>query len=147
MFTHVLVPTDGSPLSNKAVEAAVKLAKENSAKITFLNVQPEYSFPVMIDLPVSFDVSQTDYQASAVKRANQVLDAARQQAAAAQLVCDTQPVLNNQPWDAICKAAESLRCDLIMMASHGRRGFDAVLLGSETQKVLTHSKVPVLVYR
>lgn len=147
MFTHILVPTDGSPLSNKAVEAAVKLAKENSAKITFLNVQPEYTFPVMIDLPVSFDISQTEYQSSAMKRATQILDAARQQAAAGNVTCDAQPVLNNQPWDAICKAANSLKCDLVMMASHGRRGFDAVLIGSETQKVLTHSKVPVLVYR
>ena len=61
--------------------------------------------------------------------------------------CDVQRVLHNQPWQAICQASRSLGCDLIMMASHGRRGFEAVLLGSETQRVLTHSKVPVLVYR
>lgn len=147
MFTHILVPTDGSALSDKAVRAAVQMARENQAKITFLNVQPEYTFPVMVDLPVSFDISQSDYQASALRRAKQILDRAREEAGGAQLQCDAQPVLDNQPWAAICKAAESLKCDLIMMASHGRRGIDAVLLGSETQKVLTHSTVPVLVYR
>ena len=80
MFTHILVPTDGSPLSEKAVHAAVCIAKENDAKITFLNVQPEYTFPVMIDLPVSFDISQTEYQASAMRRANEILDHARREA-------------------------------------------------------------------
>lgn len=147
MFTHILVPTDGSALSNKAVQAAARLAKENQAKITFLNVQPEYTFPVMIDLPVSFDVSQKEYQSSALRRAAEILEHAKKVAAEQEVPCDAQPVLHNQPWEAICRAAKSLHCDLIMMASHGRRGIDAVLLGSETQKVLTHSKVPVLVYR
>ena len=147
MFTHILVPTDGSPLSEKAVHAAVCLAKENDAKLTFLNVQPEYTFPVMIDLPVSFDISQTEYQAGAMKRAREILDQARREAVESKVPHDLQPVLNNQPWDAICKAADTLKCDLVMMASHGRSGLDALLLGSETQKVLTHSKVPVLVYR
>lgn len=147
MFSHILVPTDGSPLSNKAVTAAVRLAKENSAKITFLNVQPEYTFPVMIDLPVSFDISQKEYQASATRRSMEILEHAKQAAGEAQVQADVQSVLYNQPWEAICKAAKTLGCDLVMMASHGRRGFDAVLLGSETQKVLTHTKVPVLVYR
>lgn len=147
MFKHILVPTDGSALSDRAVAAAVQLAREHSARITFLNVQPEYTFPVMIDLPVSFDYSQSEYQDSALKRAAQVLDGARAQAEAAGVPCDAQPELANQPWDAICRAADALGCDLVMMASHGRRGFDAVLLGSETQRVLTHTKVPVLVYR
>ena len=147
MFSHILVPTDGSPLSHKAVDAAVRLAKENQAKITFLNVQPEYTFPVMIDLPVSFDISQKEYQASATQRSMEILEHAKAVAVGGEVQCDVQSVLHNQPWDAICKAAKALQCDLVMMASHGRRGFDAVLLGSETQKVLTHSKVPVLVYR
>lgn len=147
MFTHILVPTDGSQLSTKAVAAAVQLARENGAKLTFLNVQPEYTFPVMVDLPVSFDISQTEYQASATERAKQILEQARQEADRAGVTSDVQMVLHNQPWQAICQASRSLGCDLIMMASHGRRGFEAVLLGSETQRVLTHSKVPVLVYR
>lgn len=147
MFTHILVPTDGSQLSTRAVAAAVQLARENGAKLTFLNVQPEYTFPVMVDLPVSFDISQTEYQASATERAKQILEQARQEADKAGVTCDVQMMLHNQPWQAICQASRSLGCDLIMMASHGRRGFEAVLLGSETQRVLTHSKVPVLVYR
>lgn len=147
MFTHILVPIDGSALSDQAVSAAVRLAKENGAKISFLNVQPEYTFPVMIDLPVSFDISQTEYQASATRRSLEILAAARKHAEDGGVPSDTQPMLHNQPWEAICRAAESLKVDLIMMASHGRRGIDAMLLGSETQKVLTHSKVPVLVYR
>lgn len=147
MFNHILVPTDGSPLSEKAVNAAVRLAKENEAKITFLNIQPEYTFPVMIDLPVSFDISQKEYQSSATRRSMEILEQAKKLAAENQVHADVQSVLYNQPWEAICNAAKALHCDLVMMASHGRRGFDAVLLGSETQKVLTHSKVPVLVYR
>ena len=147
MFTHILVPTDGSQLSSRAIAAAVQLARENDAKLTFLNVQPEYSFPVMVDLPVSFDISQTEYQAGATERAKQILEQARQEANRAGVTCDVQMVLHNQPWQAICQASRSLGCDLIMMASHGRRGFEAVLLGSETQRVLTHSKVAVLVYR
>ena len=147
MFTHILVPTDGSQRSTKAAAAAVQLAREHDAKITFLNVQPEYTFPVMVDLPVSFDLSQTEYQASATERARQILDEARQLAERADVRCDVQMMLHNQPWQAICQATRTLGCDLVMMASHGRRGLEAVLLGSETQRVLTHSTTPVLVYR
>ena len=147
MFTHILVPTDGSQRSTKAAAAAVQLAREHDAKITFLNVQPEYTFPVMVDLPVSFDLSQTEYQASATERARQILDEARRLAERADVRCDVQMMLHNQPWQAICQATRTLGCDLVMMASHGRRGLEAVLLGSETQRVLTHSTTPVLVYR
>jgi len=127
MYKHILVPTDGSPLSAKAVKQAVAFAKSVGAKITALHVSQE--FRQMMDEGYA------------------LLDGVKSSANAADVQCDGVAVVNNLPYDAIIKQAKKAKCDLIMMASHGRKGLSSILLGSETAKVLTHSKIPVLVVR
>ena len=148
MYKHILVPTDGSPLSAKAVKQAVAFAKSVGAKITALHVSQE--FRQMMDegfaLP-AMDTYKKRFEAEAVKRSNALLDGVKSSANAADVQCDGVAVVNNLPYDAIIKQAKKAKCDLIMMASHGRKGLSSILLGSETAKVLTHSKIPVLVVR
>jgi nucleotide-binding universal stress UspA family protein len=149
MYKHILVPTDGSPLSLKAVEAATELARGMKAKITALHVIAPYSPPVIGDAVINYEslMSPAEYKKSSEKRAQDMLDKVKAEAAVHKVQCDTAFVSDTQPWDAIVKAAKGKKCDLIVMASHGRRGLEALLLGSETNKVLTHSKTPVLVCR
>lgn len=149
MYKHILVPTDGSPLSQKAVKTATQLASGMNAKITALHVIPPYSPPPVGDALVSYPgmFSPQEYKKSTEKHAQKMLDKVKEDAAALKVKCDTAFVTGEEPWDAIVKAAISRKCDLIVMASHGRRGLAGVLLGSETTKVLTHSKTPVLVCR
>ena len=145
MYRHILVPTDGSELSNNAVEHAAALAKAVNAKLTVLAVTiPYYAYAVDPELTV---IGYDAYQESAAKLAAQYLEAAKQIAAAAQVTCDTLTVEHAQIYQAIIDAANQHNCDLIVMASHGRRGIAAIVLGSETVKVLTHSAIPVLVVR
>ena len=149
MYKHILVPTDGSPLSLKAVKAAAELARGMKARITALHVIPHYSPPIVGDAVMNYAsiVSPAEYRKSTEKTAQKVLDTAKAEAGARKVKCATAFVTNDQPWDAIVKAAQGKRCDLIVMASHGRRGLKGLLLGSETHPVLTHSKTPVLVCR
>jgi nucleotide-binding universal stress UspA family protein len=145
MYKHILVPTDGSELSNRAVEYAAALAKSVNAKLTVLTVTtPYYGFIVEPD--VSFARIE-DYQKEAAKLAVQYLDVAKDIAAAAAVPCKVMRVESAQPYQAIIDVAREQGCDLIVMASHGRRGVAAIVLGSETVKVLTHSTIPVLVVR
>lgn len=149
MYKHILVPTDGSPLSMKAVRAAAKLAGALHARLTALYVTAPFAPPASYDgylfpvLPV--DYSAAEYRRSVKASAAKIL--ARTAKAAGRVKCATATVEHVNPWQAIIGTARSKRCDLIVMASHGRRGISGLLLGSETQKVLTHSKVPVLVCR
>lgn len=147
MFRRILVPSDGSDLSNEAVKAAIKLAGEHSASIVALNVQPVYRPPVVAEVPVADVYSQEEYEAGALKVANKVLGDVSALAAAASVPCKTVAQLDSSVWEAIIRVARDEGCDLILMASHGRRGMAGLLLGSETQKVLTHCKIPVLVHR
>lgn len=149
MFKHILVPTDGSPLSMKAIKMAAELAGGMNARITALHVIPPYSPPPVGDALVSYPgmFSPEEYKKSTEKHAQKMLDKVKEAADAAKVKCDTAMETGEEPWDAIVKAALGRKCDLIVMASHGRRGLAGVLLGSETTKVLTHSKTPVLVCR
>ena len=147
MFRRILVPTDGSELSNDSLKAAIALAAENKADIVVLNVQPVYRPPVVAEVPVADVYSQEEYEAGAMQVANQLLAQAQAQAAAASVKATLVPQLDASPWEAIIRVAREQACDLIFMASHGRRGMAGIILGSETQKVLTHCKIPVLVYR
>lgn len=147
MFRRILVPSDGSDLSNEAVKAAIKLAAENGASIVALNVQPVYRPPVVAEVPVADVYSQEEYEAGALKVANKVLADVSALAAAASVPCKTVAQLDASVYEAIIRVARDEGCDLIFMASHGRRGMAGLLLGSETQKVLTHCKIPVLVHR
>jgi nucleotide-binding universal stress UspA family protein len=147
MFKHILVPTDGSPLSADTVKRAIGFAKEISAKVTFLFAKPDYPVAfygegALIDptTPEKF-AEMAEHQAREILANCELL--ARDQGVSAASVSIT----NDIPYEAIIDAADANGCDLIFMASHGRRGLSGLLLGSETQKVLTHSSIPVLVYR
>lgn len=147
MFKHILVPTDGSELSDDTVEKAVMFAKEIGAKITFFcGIEP---FPsVYYGLGAVFDAHLvTNFHEIQQKAAETILEAAAKVGAKHGIGCTTAMLSSAEPYEAIIKAAQDGGCDLIFMASHGRKGMEAVILGSETQKVLTHSKIPVLVYR
>lgn len=146
MFKHILLPTDGSEISAKAVKSGVKLAKALGAKVTGF-----FAVPDMHLLPYGELVGElmppADYEKMAKEQAKKYLGVVEQAAKAANVPCETFHVVHDSPYQAIIKAAEDKGCDLIFIASHGRRGIAGILLGSETHKVLTHSKIPVLVYR
>lgn len=143
MFKSILIATDGSELAEKAVDNGVALAKSLSAKVTGLTVAP--MFPHYM-----FDTGFTksaEFDAQAQKQSQKALESVERKAAAAGVPCQTVAVGSDHVHEAIIEAAQARGCDLIVMASHGRAGMSAVVLGSQTQKVLTHSKIPVLVYR
>jgi nucleotide-binding universal stress UspA family protein len=145
MHKHILVPTDGSELSNQAIEYAAALAKTVNAKLTVLTVTtPYYGFIAERSVP---SARIEDYQHEAAKLAEQYLDVAKDITAAAEVPCHAIHIQSPQPYQAIINVAKDQGCDLIVMASHGRRGVAAIVLGSETIKVLTHSTIPVLVVR
>lgn len=147
MFKHLLVPTDGSELSLACVERAIAFAREAGAKITFFCA--EQSFPSMYyGMGAIFDPQLASrFHAEVDSVAQDILAAAGQAATAAGVTCDLLSLACAEPYEAIIAAANRNGCDLIFMASHGRRGIGALLLGSETQKVLAYSKIPVLVHR
>jgi nucleotide-binding universal stress UspA family protein len=145
MFKHILIPTDGSDLSRKALIYGVHLAKENGAKVTALTVRPPYVVGSM-DM-IGIVGSQDAFEAETQRYADYALTQAKMAGDAAGVKVESVQDVGDQPYKAIIDCAKSNGCDLIVMASHGRRGMTALLLGSETAKVLTHSHVPVLVYR
>lgn len=148
MYKHILVPTDGSPLSNKAARAAARLARETGARLTAIYAIPPLGTPIVYDgFVYDTSYSQEQYEKGMRKHADKALQKVKSEAEAQAVKCDAISVIEGNPWEAIIKAAKSKKCDLIVMASHGRRGLQGVLLGSETTKVLTHSKTPVLVCR
>ncbi len=147
MFKHILVATDGSDISQKCVEKAVSFAKETSAKLSIFYAKPADPSPY-IGLG-SFTDART---IQAIKEqydnlTTETLEKAQAIANAVGLECTTHSELTDSPYEGIIKCAEQQGCDVIFMASHGRSGVSSLLLGSETQKVLSHSKLPVLVYR
>lgn len=145
MYKNILIPTDGSDLAGKAVQHGVTLAKKLGAKITVLTVWEP--FHVFTFNARSVEDTPEEYKRGMQKLAAKTLDAASSLAGAAGVPCDTIQVEHEHPYQAIIETARSKGCDLIVMASHGRRGVSAIVLGSETVKVLTHSKIPVLVHR
>ncbi|MBV8250175.1 MAG: universal stress protein [Comamonas sp.] len=146
MFKHLLIPTDGSELSEAAVCAGIRLAKEQGALVTGLYVMQDYPVIYGTEGMLSFNAYQ-ELERSAHTAADTSLQFIEQLAQQEGVPCRTVKVINISPYEAIIKQAQSNACDLICMASHGRKGISSVLLGSETQKVLSHSHIPVLVYR
>lgn len=147
MFRNILVPTDGSALSRKAVKRAVQLAKEQKGRVTGFYVGPAWK-PRLRDDSVAYRVETSEEHAASVKKtATRVLNVVRAEAARAGVPCTTSFSTDDFPYMKIVEAASRNGCDLILMATHGRRGISRLLLGSETSKVLAHSKVPVLVCR
>jgi nucleotide-binding universal stress UspA family protein len=147
MFKHILVPTDGSQLSQETVKRAIGFASESDARITFFYARPEYPVAFYGEGALIDPTTPEKFAKMAEQQANEILGACEKLAGAAKVPCASLAKTSDIPYEAIIAAAASAGCDLIFMASHGRRGFGGLLLGSETQKVLTHSKVPVLVYR
>ncbi len=147
MFTRILVPTDGSPLSRKATRAAAKLAKALNAKVISIYVSAPFRI-VAYDFYVPPELlSPTDYDTAIAKSAATFLGQAKKACTAAGVSWEGMHVVEDEPYRAIIAAAKRKGCEVIFMASHGRRGIAGVVLGSEANKVLTHSKIPVLVYR
>jgi len=147
MFKHVLVPTDGSELSEATVNRAISFAQDAGARITFFYAQPDFPMPIYGEGALIDPTTPEQFAQSAAQEAARILDSAKGKADAVGVVCNTDTQINEIPYEAIIDAAERQGCDLIFMASHGRRGLASLLLGSETQKVLTHTRIPVLVYR
>ena len=145
MFRNILVPTDGSPLSLRAVRQAVQFAKEQKARVTGLHVVPPYDAGVRDEGSVLHYLSPQQYAARSRAVAQKHLAAVAKAAAAAGVRCELVQASGDYAFEEILGTARRKRCDLIYMASHGRRGIARLLLGSETSKVLAHSKIPVIV--
>lgn len=144
MFKRILVPTDGSDITDKAVNTTITLAKAVGAAVYTISVKEPFPYSAISEMqptpPQEFYDAQERIAAARVKTVNDAC-------AAASVTCQGHTVEALHPWEAIIDHAARMECDLLVMASHGRRGMVALLLGSETQKVLTHSTIPVLVVR
>ncbi|NMG31802.1 universal stress protein [Aromatoleum evansii] len=149
MFQHILVPTDGSPLSDQALDRAIALARGLGARLTILNATAEPPFPVTnFGEDGHYDPEKTRrFAREAASHGQRIIDAALARAREAGVKANPVVESSETPHRVIIQTAESLGCDLICMASHGRRGINALLLGSETNKVLAHCTIPVLVCR
>src|SRR5271169_3396600 len=145
MYRNILIPTDGSDLAGKAVEHGIVLAKRIGARTTVLTVLPP--FRVFTTDTQMIEDTPAQHKARMQEYAQKTLGIVAQAAQAASVACETVQVEHEHPYRAIIDTAGSKGCDLIVMASHGRHGISALVLGSETVKVLTHSKIPVLVPR
>jgi nucleotide-binding universal stress UspA family protein len=147
MFKHILVPIDGSTLSLRAAKNAVRFAKVHGARITAFYAAPEYHPNISGDyMPPNF-VPPAEFKKQVRKTVDKYLGQVKKLAAVGKVRCAGLYVSDDSPYQAIIKAAKANKCDLIFMASHGRSGITGLLIGSETNKVLTHCKLPVLVYR
>jgi len=144
MFKKILLPTDGSDLSTKAIDGGLEFARALKAGVVGLTVIEPYSYSNLSEYrPETLD----DYEQRTLKVAAERLGKVADAAVKASVPVETVTVKSFSPFEAIIDTAKAKGCDVIFMASHGRKGLSAVLLGSETQKVLTHSTIPVMVYR
>jgi nucleotide-binding universal stress UspA family protein len=146
VFKHILIPTDGSPASARAVAAGIELAKALGARVTGFYAAPPAT-PIVFGKRRLGYRSPDEHALSIERTAERYLGAIARLAAEAGVPCDTVHLTSDFPAESILETARKRKCDLVFMASHGHRGLAAVILGSETQKVLTHARIPVLVYR
>ncbi|WP_296952620.1 universal stress protein [uncultured Massilia sp.] len=145
MYKRILLPTDGSAASGRAIEAGVAFARDLGAEVVGLTVTPPFRvFSTDVDM---LEDTPERYAASSAERAGRTLADVERAARDAGVPWRVEHVVSAEPWEAILETAARLGCDLVVMASHGRRGLAGLLLGSETQKVLVHGTVPVLVHR
>jgi nucleotide-binding universal stress UspA family protein len=144
MYQHILIPTDGSDISRKAVAHAIALARATGASLRTLSVRDPFPYAAVSEVQA---FSPQEYIEAQQGIAQTRVEEVRQACSEAGLACEAGVVEADHPWEAIIDQARQHGCDLIVMASHGRRGVSALLLGSETQKVLTHTTIPVLVVR
>ncbi|HEY0232944.1 MAG TPA: universal stress protein [Dokdonella sp.] len=145
MFKHLLIATDGTGLSRSAVDKGMVLARELGARVTVLHVVPEFRRTAyQVEM---LDETHDQFLVRSEARAEAILHEVRTRAKQAGVECDARFAIDDQPYSAIINTAAKTGCDLIVMASHGAKGLQGLLLGSETQKVLVHCAMPVLVYR
>ena len=148
MYRHILIPTDGTELAEKAVTAGTDYARETGARVLFFTALPEYQLPTEAQMMARQRVtSLTEYEEDAARKARVILDKAARAAKDANIDFETEFDLSDTPSEAIIDAAKRHGCDAIFMASHGRTGIPALWYGSQTRDVLTHSDIPTLVYR
>lgn len=145
MFTHILVPTAGDPGSRRATEWAIELARCVGARITGFHAMTEFAHPGIVD--ELLEPPSDELRVMAWAHADKLLATVQRKADRAGVPCDTLADRGDRPWEAIVAAAKRTHCDLIVMASHGRRGMARLVLGSQTQQVLAHIAIPVLVVR
>jgi nucleotide-binding universal stress UspA family protein len=145
MFKHILIPTDGSVLSRSALEQGLALAKMVDARVSVLHVTAP--FHTVTTDSVALGDTRAQYERHIEAQALDITRSAEAGSKAKGVNARGIHVVAEHPYEAIIRTAQEEGCDLILMASHGRRGMKGLLLGSETQKVLTHSSIPVLVYR
>lgn len=145
MYSHILIPLDGSPLSMTAMQTSMAFARDAGAKVSALMVVEP--FHIFTTSPDQLEATREQYEKQARADASTFLEAAEREAKRQGVPCDVVQTQHDDPYLAIIETATQRGCDLIAMASHGRRGIAALVLGSVTMKVLTHSKIPVLVYR
>lgn len=144
MFKRILVPTDGSEITAKAIDTAIELARTVGAALYTISVKEPFPYSAISEMQPTPPQEFFDAQEHiASKRVQAVVELSE----TAGVACQSHTTEALHPWEAIIEHAKRMECDLLVMASHGRRGVSALLLGSETQKVLTHSKVPVLIVR
>ena len=144
MYSRILVPTDGSDITRKAVNAAIALARRLDAQLFAVAVKEPFPYSAISEVqPIAPQEFYEAQEKVASARVTAVVEAARTESVA----CSGYTVESLHPWEAILQYAKDKNCDLIVMASHGRRGVAALLLGSETQRVLLHSPIPVLVIK
>jgi nucleotide-binding universal stress UspA family protein len=144
MFKHILVPTDGSDLSKKAIDGAIDLARAVGARLTAYACLPQYPVTPFSDMATE---PPHDFYKRSEREAQAHLQEIEDAARAAGVTCESRTSVHPSPYLGIIEAAETEGCDVIFMASHGRRGLGSLLIGSETQRVLAHTKIPVIVYR
>ena len=147
MFKHLLVPTDGSQFSTATINKALTFARETGAKITFFFAKPDFPIALYGEGALVDPSTPAQFAELAEQQAAEILKSCVDLAKAAGVTCDTASRTSSSIYEAIISAANDSGADLIFMASHGRRGLSNLLLGSETHKVLTHSSIPVLVFR
>ena len=146
MYKHILIPTDGSKLADKAIEAGIEFAHSSGAKVTLFTAVPEYQPPSEAKVMGRRVISLWDHERISRDNADAILLPAAERLRAAGVECDTSYSECNRPFEAIVAAAQSGGCDLILMSSHRRSGFSALWYGSETHDVIAHSRIPTLVY-
>ena len=146
MYKHILIPTDGSATADKAIDAGFEFARETQAKVTLFTAVPEYQLPTEAEMMARRAVSLDEHERRSRVQARRILDKAAARAPA-DIELGTDYVQSDRPYWAIIEAAKRNGCDVIFIGSHGRKGLQELLHGSQTRNVLTHSDIPTVVYR
>jgi nucleotide-binding universal stress UspA family protein len=147
MFKHILIPTDGSPVSIKAVKAGIALAQEHGARVTGYHALEPVPTHMYGEGYVADAQMIAEFERRNRAAAKKHISAVAREAQRAGVPFETVVQTSSRPYEGIVEAATKRKCDLILMSSHGHRGFDRLMLGSVADKVIQRSKVPVLVYR